>query len=114
MRQPHARNASPGAMTAISAMLPEARSRPSGTPICGEAPKRPRLVFGACSTAMSTAPPHSPPAEMPCRMRRRISSMGAADADRLVGGQEADQGGCDAHQHRVSMSTTLRPYLSPK
>ena len=40
MRHPHARNASPGAITAISAMTPDASSRPSGTPICGRGAER--------------------------------------------------------------------------
>ena len=66
---------------AMRAMTPEASSRPSGTPICGDAPNGPRLSAGACSTAMRTAPPHSPPAETPCTMRSRISRIGAHDAD---------------------------------
>ncbi|MDQ0894902.1 hypothetical protein QFZ26_002457 [Agromyces ramosus] len=55
-----------------------ARIMPIGTPIWGNAPKKPRRFVGACSTAMSAAPPHSPPAEKPCRMRSRISRIGAA------------------------------------
>jgi hypothetical protein len=50
---------------------------PSGTPICGNDPKKLRLSTGACSTAMSAAPPHSPPAEKPCARRSMTSRIGA-------------------------------------
>ena len=52
-------------------------ARPIGVPICGKEPKKLRLSGGACSTAMSAAPPHSPPAEKPCTTRRKISRIGA-------------------------------------
>ena len=47
------------------------------TPACGRLPNSPLRPFGACSTAISTAPPHSPPTAIPCRKRIAISSAAA-------------------------------------
>ena len=78
MRQPHSMKASPGAIMLMSASMPDDSRSPAGAPACGPAPNRPRFSTGACSTASSTAEPHSPPAEMPWMMRKRMSSSGAA------------------------------------
>jgi hypothetical protein len=78
IRQPHDWNCS-GVVTVLRThRTPVARIIPTGTPICGYAPKNPRRPTGACSTDISAAPPHSPPAEKPCRTRRRTSRAGAA------------------------------------
>ena len=78
MRQPQARKASLPSTVVSSQTVKVARIMPQGTPICGKAPKNPRLLVGACSTDISAAPPHSPPAEKPCRTRSRISRIGAS------------------------------------
>ena len=78
MRQPQATNCSGVSSELSTSSVDVARIMPTGTPICGYGPKKPRRSIGACSTAMSAAPPHSPPAEKPCRMRSRISRIGAA------------------------------------
>ena len=76
-RQPHSRKASrPSTQFRISSTV-VAMIIPIGTPICGNDPKKLRLSTGACSTAISAAPPHSPPAEKPCRILSTISSTGA-------------------------------------
>ena len=58
--------------------------------------RSPRLPFGACSTAISTAPPHSPPTPMPCAKRSSDEQDRRGDADRRVGRQAADQERRDA------------------
>ncbi len=114
MRHPQARNCSPGAIAVMIAMTPDASSRPSGTPICGEAPKTPRFFLGACSTAMSTAPPHSPPAEMPCRMRSSTSRIGAPTPMTSAVGSTPISAVAAPIRISVHISTRLRPSLSPK
>ena len=77
-RQPHARKASPGAISCMSASIADASSIPT-SPKLWEIPDSPWCFrTGACSTDMSTAPPHSPPADKPCRIRRKIRMIGAA------------------------------------
>ena len=70
-------NAASLVIACTSANTPVESSRPAGTPICGHEPKKPRRPFGACSTDISTAPPHSPPTPMPCAKRSTTSSIGA-------------------------------------
>lgn len=53
-------------------------SSPSGTPICGQLAMKPRRFTEPHSIASSTEPPHSPPTAMPCMIRSRVSSTGAA------------------------------------
>jgi hypothetical protein len=78
IRQPQAMNWS--SVVALCTMVNASveSSRPAGTPICGQLPKKPRLPLGACSTDISTAPPHSPPTPMPCAKRSTTSRIGAA------------------------------------
>ncbi|MNE02287.1 hypothetical protein D3C80_947580 [compost metagenome] len=54
-----------------------ASSRPAGLPHWANEAKNTLRPLGACSLAISTAPPHSPPTEMPCSRRRNIRPMGA-------------------------------------
>ena len=63
---------------ATSRNAPLASSVPIGTPIWTMEPKNPRRFSGACSTVISTAPPHSPPSARPCTTRRPSSRRGAA------------------------------------
>ncbi|MCY1216922.1 hypothetical protein D9M72_288120 [compost metagenome] len=53
------------------------RIRPAGLPSCANEAKKVRRPLGACSPAISTAPPHSPPTAMPCTTRSSTSSTGA-------------------------------------
>jgi hypothetical protein len=76
-RQPQDRNASSEVTSWTIRNTTVDRNRPAGTPICGQLPKKPRRPFGACSTDMSTAPPHSPPTPMPWAMRSTTSRIGA-------------------------------------
>ena len=57
--------------TRFDAMMPI--GRPSATKL----PNSPRLPCGACSTDISTAPPHSPPSAKPWTKRSATSSAGA-------------------------------------
>ena len=77
MRQPQVRNCSSDMVERTMNSTPVARIMPSGTPICGAEPNRPRLPWGACSTDSSAAPPHSPPADRPCSSRSATSRIGA-------------------------------------
>lgn len=51
---------------------------PTGTPSWTKLPYQPRRPDGACSVAISTAPPHSPPTARPCSSRSVTSRTGAA------------------------------------
>ncbi|MCY1179792.1 hypothetical protein D9M73_202070 [compost metagenome] len=76
-RQPQLIRSSSGRrVTALKASSD--RIKPAGLPSCANEAKKLRRPFGACSPAISTAPPHSPPTAMPWTMRNRISSTGAA------------------------------------
>ncbi len=77
MRQPQDSSASFDSTALQSRNARLAISVPAGTPICTHDPYRPRLSAGACSTAISTAPPHSPPRARPCITRKVSSRMGA-------------------------------------
>lgn len=77
MRQPQAMKFSAPTRVVMHHSAPVATIMPSGTPICGKAPNSERRSVGACSTAMSAAPPHSPPAEKPCSTRKPTSITGA-------------------------------------
>ncbi len=76
-RQPQLANADSDMLLLTSLNTSVEISRPAGTPICGHEPKNPRRPFGACSTDISTAPPHSPPTPMPCAKRSVTSRIGA-------------------------------------
>ena len=54
-----------------------AYSTPTGNPSCTSDPYSPRRPAGACSTTISTAPPHSPPKPMPWMNRSTTSNSGA-------------------------------------
>ena len=99
-RQPHAMNAASLVIACTSAKTAVESSRPAGTPICGHEPKKPRRPFGACSTDISTAPPHSPPTPMPCAKRRTTSRIGARMPIELKVGRHADQERRDAHDEQ--------------
>src|SRR5476649_1185687 len=75
-RQPQARNEA-SCMWLTSAKVRDASNNPAGAPACGSAPKSTRRAFGACSTAISTAPPHSPPRAKPCSSRK-VTRIAAA------------------------------------
>ena len=76
-RHPHAVNSS-GA-TAVEAMRNTRLDVmiPTGSPSATKLPNRPRRPCGACSTDISTAPPHSPPSAKPWTNRSVTSSAGA-------------------------------------
>ena len=75
-RQPHDSMSASGS-AATAAIATDDRIRPAPTPVCGRLPNSPLRPFGACSTAISTAPPHSPPTAIPCRKRIAIKSAAA-------------------------------------
>jgi hypothetical protein len=54
------------------------RISPAGLPSCANDAKNVRRPCGACSPAISTAPPHSPPTAMPCTTRSSTSKTGAS------------------------------------
>jgi hypothetical protein len=89
-------------------------ARPAGTPICGHEPKKPRLFLGACSTAISTAPPHSPPTPMPCTKRRVTSRIGAITPIDANVGRQPIRNVAVPMISRASTSIDLRPTRSPK
>ena len=64
---------------------------------------------GACSTDISTAPPHSPPTPMPCAKRSDDEQDRREDADRRVRRQAADQERRDAHDHQRQHEHRLAP-----
>ena len=66
-------------------------------PAARRSPRRPR---GECSTAISTAPPHSPPTPMPCAQRSSDEQHRRPDADRAVGRQQPNQERRDAHDQQ--------------
>ncbi|KAG1372428.1 hypothetical protein G6F59_018581 [Rhizopus arrhizus] len=76
-RQPQLRKSSLGRSETIR-NTPVARIRPMGLPYCGADASNVRHLGGACSAAISTAPPHSPPTAMPCTSRNATSRMTAA------------------------------------
>ncbi|MNY01534.1 hypothetical protein D3C86_1340680 [compost metagenome] len=65
IRQPQANRSSGDSQAAINRKARLAIMVPAGTPICTHEPYKPRLLAGACSTAINTAPPHSPPSARP-------------------------------------------------
>ena len=81
---------------------------PTGTPACTQLAKNPRRFLLPCSTAISTAPPHSPPTPKPWTMRMVISSPGRPQSDLRIAGQHSDQErghahhGQRGHQHRLA------------
>ena len=57
--------------------LGPALDAPAGLPHWANEAKNTLRPLGACSLAMSTAPPHSPPTEMPCSSRSNTRPTGA-------------------------------------
>ena len=112
-RQPQARNAASLVIACTSANTPVESSRPAGTPICGHEPKKPRRPLGACSTDISTAPPHSPPTPMPCAKRSDDEQDRRHDADRGVGRQQPIRNVATPMISSDSTSIDLRPMRSP-
>ena len=100
IRQPQLRNAASLVIACTSANTLVERSRPAGTPICGHDPKKPRRPGGACSTDISTAPPHSPPTPMPCANRSTTSRTGAITPIDAKVGRQADQERRDPHDQQ--------------
>ena len=76
-RQPHARNVALGQRADSSANTPVDSSSPAGTPICGQRRGARAVRRPECSTAISTAPPHSPPTPKPWTNRSSTSRIGA-------------------------------------
>ena len=99
-RQPHDRNASSDSTTLSRASTPAASRLPTGTPTCGQLALSPRLSGAPCSSDISTAPPHSPPRPSPCTNRSSDQQDRGRDADRGVGGQQADEERRDAHDQQ--------------
>ena len=77
IRQPQARNCWSESWEEKRANTPVESRLPAGTPIWGQLPWNPRWAPPECSTAMSTAPPHSPPTPIPWAKRSRVSQTGA-------------------------------------
>ncbi|MNL21865.1 hypothetical protein D3C87_1431780 [compost metagenome] len=75
-RQPQDRKSSSGSRV-TKANAPTDSKIPSGDPTKGRLPKKPRQRGGACSTAISMAPPSSPPNDKPCPIRNATSKIGA-------------------------------------
>ncbi len=76
-RQPQVRK--PGPDTRDDTYIARfASTRPIGDPMKTQAPYQPQRPGGACSTAISDAPPCSPPMKKPCTTRSNTSSRGAA------------------------------------
>ncbi len=78
---------------------------PSGATSRGDPGCRPP----ECSTASSTAPPHSPPTPMPWRNRSTTSRTGAQLPISVVGGDHADQRGGGAHEQQRPHQHDLAP-----
>jgi hypothetical protein len=113
MRQPHAKNCSSGSSVA-AATAPAASIDPAGAPRFAKDAANPRLPPGACSRAMSMAPPHSPPTASPCRIRNTISRTGAtAPTWAVVGSRPMTVVAIPMVTIDVT-STPLRPIRSPK
>ena len=113
-RQPQAAKSSLDMLLLRKNSRPVARIMPTGTPICGYAPNMPRLLMGACSTAIRAAPPHSPPAEKPWMIRRVISRMGAQTPIWLYVGSMPISAVAAPIMTRVNTSMALRPSRSPR
>ena len=111
--QPQLRNCSSDVARDTTVRTTVAISMPSGTPICGKPPNRPRFLTGACSTAMSAAPPHSPPAARPWRMRSRSRAIGATTPAPAYVGRRPITKVAIPMRRRVTTSMALRPSLSP-
>ena len=87
---------------------------PTGTPICGQLPIRPRRFWSPHSIDSSTEPLHSPPTAMPCSTRSSDQQQRRGDADRGGPGQDADEGVADPITSSVMISVALRPIRSPQ
>src|ERR671917_1751392 len=109
-RQPQVRSASPE-RDDIRAKAPVPSTRPAGTPICGQLALRPRLRSGACSTAMSTAPPHSPPRPMTDALHdpQRQQHGGRPQANLAVGWEQTYGEGRYAHDEQRQHEHLLPP-----
>ena len=77
-----------------------ARSRPIGTPTCGQLALRPRRRSSPDSSVIRTAPPHSPPRPSPWTKRSATSSDRRPHPDRRVGRHQADRERREAHQQQ--------------
>ncbi|SLJ39498.1 Uncharacterised protein [Mycobacteroides abscessus subsp. abscessus] len=76
---------------------------PTGTAACGHDAQNARLRSGLCSATSSTAPPHSPPTAKPW-MNRNVTNVGRQPIRKVAAPTSS----------RLSCSSFLRPYLSPK
>jgi hypothetical protein len=88
-------------------------SMPAGTPVCGKLPKKPRRFLGACSTAISAAPPHSPPTPRPWAIRSRTSTIGAAIPMLCTVGRTPIRVVARPITRRVTTRVFFLPNLSP-
>ena len=78
MRQPQLRSWSSGSCSTSAKMPVDARSA-AGVPSWWKLPARPRLPFGAFSSASSDPPPYSPPMPIPWTSRSRMSSTAPSE-----------------------------------
>ena len=114
IRQPQARNAASLWKTARKASRPLAISWPAGAPACGHEAQKPRLRGLPCSETMSTAPPHSPPRAKPWMQRSTVSSTGASTPTCAWLGSSPIANVATPIISSETMSSFLRPSLSPK
>ncbi len=112
-RQPHERNAASEVMAPISDRTPLARSRPIGTPTCGQLALRPRRRSSPDSSVIRTAPPHSPPRPSPWTNRSATSTIGAHTPIVAWVGIRPIANVAMPIISSVTTRTFLRPSLSP-
>ena len=113
-RHPHASNCA-GEVNVVTARNSScARISPAGTPTCENEPYAPRLAGGACSTAISAAPPHSPPADTPWSNRSTTSRTGAATPIWSYVGSRPTPTVAAPITRSDATSIALRPTRSPK
>ena len=87
---------------------------PAGRPMATTLPNRPRRPCGACSTDISTAPPHSPPSAKPWTKRHVDQQRGRPGANLGVGGEQSDAERRQAHQHQRPHEHELAPEPIPE
>jgi hypothetical protein len=97
-----------------SVINPVDRMRPIATPSCGQLPIRPRRRWLPHSIDSSTEPLHSPPTATPCRMRSRMSRIGAASPMVALPGRIPMKVVEIPIMSSVTIRVTLRPIRSPQ
>ena len=75
--QAQASNVADPASVTVSAVIAVDSKRPTGTPNCGQLPRKPLRFWLPHSIDISTDPPHSPPTPMPWHSRKITSNTAA-------------------------------------